>query len=265
MNDHESYFKVNQETWDQKVPYHVASMFYNVDDFKKGETSLNSYELNALRDVKGKSLLHLQCHFGQDTLSWCRLGAKCVGIDFSKKAIETAKQLNEELNLDAQFICGNVLDTRSLTEDTFDIVFTSYGVTGWLPDLKLWAEMIASSLKPGGLFYIVEFHPLIWMFDYSEEPAVLKYGYNQSQMIYEEYKGTYANLEAPLISKECTWNHSLGSVVNSLIEAGLKIDYLNEYDASPYNILPRLQKTDSGYETSEKYFPLIYELKATKI
>ncbi|WP_028377657.1 class I SAM-dependent methyltransferase [Leeuwenhoekiella sp. MAR_2009_132] len=265
MNMYDSYFNVNKATWDLKAGYHAASAFYDLDAFKSGKSSLNSYELGALSDVAGKSLLHLQCHFGQDTLSWSRLGAQCVGVDFSNKAIEIAESLNKELALDARFFCGNVLDTAQLVNEKFDIVYTSYGDVGWLPDLKPWAAMIANCLKPGGIFYMVEFHPLVWMFDYTKQPAVLKYAYNETQMIYEEYKGTYAEPEAPMISKECTWNHGLGTVVNALIEAGLTVKFLREHDASPYNILPELIKTKSGFETKDKLYPLIYELKATTI
>jgi len=105
------YFETNKATWNAKVKAHAGSEMYNLEGFKKGETSLKTYELNALGDVNDKSLLHLQCHFGQDTLSWSRLGAKCVGVDLSDEGVKLAQQLNEELKLDAQFVCCNVLDT----------------------------------------------------------------------------------------------------------------------------------------------------------
>ncbi|MEH6657545.1 class I SAM-dependent methyltransferase [Leeuwenhoekiella marinoflava] len=257
------YFETNKQTWNQKVQPHLTSDFYNVEAFKKGESSLNAYELNALPDVEGKSVLHLQCHFGQDTLSWSRRGALCTGIDSSDVAIETAKKLNTELNLNAQFICGNVLDTAELVTQTYDIVFTSYGVLGWLPDLKPWAKMIKTCLKPGGIFYIVEFHPIVWMWDYQKNPPELRYGYMQDELIYEENTGTYADKDAAITTKEYTWNHGLGAVVSALAEAGLRIEYLKENDASPYNILPNLQKTETGYELQNKLYPLIFELKAT--
>lgn len=139
--------------------------FYNVDEFKKGKITLKDIELAELGDVKNKSLLHLQCHFGLDTLSWARLGAEVTGVDFSEEAIEYAKRLSQELDIPARFICSNIYDTIELITDKFDIVFTSYGVLCWLPDLVEWAEIISHFLRCGGIFYIVEFHPVNNIFD----------------------------------------------------------------------------------------------------
>ncbi|MEM6687646.1 MAG: class I SAM-dependent methyltransferase [Bacteroidota bacterium] len=260
------YFDTNKETWNKKVAIHAKSDMYDMEGFKKGKSSLMKYELNSLPAISGKNLLHLQCHFGQDTLSFARMGAKCTGIDLSDEAIALAKSLNEELNLDATFHCCNVFDVNDHVTDTFDIVFTSYGVIGWLPDLTKWAEIIASRLKVGGTFYMVEFHPIVWMFDYLEHPPKLRYAYNQEEVIYEEYEGTYAeDGETKMISKEYGWNHGLGEVITALINAGLTIELFKEHDASPYNVLSDLVENDEGlYETKDKLYPLIYELKATK-
>lgn len=266
MNDNDHYFQVNKATWNEKVKTHAKSEMYDLAAFKKGKSSLMSYELEALGNVKGKRLLHLQCHFGQDTLSWSRMGAKSVGVDLSDEGIKLAQQLNEELNLDAEFLCCNVLEASKYINDTFDIVFTSYGVIGWLPDLKPWGRMIAERLKKGGIFFMAEFHPIVWMFDYLGGKPNLKYGYMQDEVIYEEYEGTYANTDSKMMSKEYGWNHGLGEVVSALTEAGLHIDYLREYDESPYNVLPDLVPTNSGmYVTQDKLYPLIFTLKATKM
>lgn len=265
MKDKDPYFETNRATWNEKVQVHAESTMYDMAAFKQGKNSLMPYELRALGDVKGKSLLHLQCHFGQDTLSWSRLGAQCTGVDISDEGIKLARQLNDELQLDARFVCCNVLDTSEFITETFDIVFTSYGVIGWLPDLKPWARMIAGRLKPGGTFYMAEFHPIVWMFDYQKGKPEIKYGYMQEEVIYEEYQGTYAEPSSTMISREYGWNHGLGEVITALTEAGLRIEFLNEYDESPYNVLPDLQQTASGmFVTKEKLYPLIYEVKATK-
>ncbi|MBJ7879088.1 class I SAM-dependent methyltransferase [Gelidibacter salicanalis] len=265
MDPHANYFNTNKATWNNKVSVHAESDFYDMEAFKNGKSSLKRYELEALGSVDGKRLLHLQCHFGQDTLSWSRMGAKCIGVDLSDKGIALAQQLNEELKLDAKFVCCNVLDTSKHISETFDLVFTSYGVIGWLPDLKPWAQMIAERLKPGGTFFMAEFHPMVWMFDYLEGKPILKYGYMQDAVIYEEYKGTYANAKSEMISKEYGWNHGLGEVVSALSEAGLNIEYLKEHDESPYNILPDLLQTDSGmFVTKDKLYPLIFTLRASK-
>lgn len=265
MTDQNEYFKVNKETWNKKVAVHAKSEMYDMKAFKNGKSSLMPLELEALGDVSGKSLLHLQCHFGQDTLSWSRMGAHCVGLDISDEAISLAQTLNTELQLNAQFVCCNVLDTSKFVTSTFDIVFTSYGVIGWLPDLKPWGKMIAERLKSRGTFFIAEFHPIVWMFDYLEERPVLKYGYHQNEVIYEEYEGTYADEASKMVSKEYGWNHGLGEVVSALTEAGLRIDYLKEHDESPYNVLPNLVETKSGsFVSKDKLYPLIFTLKATK-
>lgn len=266
MNSNNIFFDTNKATWNNKVKVHAKSGMYNMEAFKKGKTSLMPYELQALGDVNEKSLLHLQCHFGQDTLSWSRRGAKCTGVDLSDEGIALAKQLNDELHLDAEFVCCNVLDTSKYIEEQFDIVFTSYGVIGWLPDLKPWGQMIAERLKKGGTFFMAEFHPIVWMFDYLDETPKMKYGYMQEDVIYEEYEGTYADNNSKMLSKEYGWNHGLGEVVTALTEAGLHIEYLKEFDESPYDVLPNLTKTESGmFVAKDKLYPLIFTLKADKL
>lgn len=266
MENLTKYFETNKATWNEKTKIHVESGMYDLEAFKNGASSLMPYELKALGDVKGKSLLHLQCHFGQDTLSWSRLGANCVGVDISDEGIGFAQKLNEELELDADFVCCNVLETSKYVTDTFDIVFTSYGVIGWLPNLEPWGQMIADRLNKGGVFYMAEFHPIVWMFDYLEGKPIMKNGYMQDEVIYEEYEDTYANTDSKMISKEYGWNHGLSEVINALTKAGLRIDYLNEYDESPYNVLPDLEQTKSGmHATKDKLYPLIFEIKATKV
>ncbi len=265
MDSYKNFFEVNKATWNEKAKVHAESEFYSLESFKNGKSTLMPYELETLGDVTGKSLLHLQCHFGLDTLSWNRLGAQCVGVDISDEAIKIAKSLNKELDLDTEFVCCNVLDTSEHISKTFDIVHTSYGTIGWLPDLKPWAIMIAERLVKGGTFHIVEFHPIVWMFDYLDGQPEMKYGYNQKDVIYEEYEGTYADQNSKMISKEYAWNHGLGEVVTALTEAGLHIDFLKEHDESPYDVLPDLIKTDSGmYKTKDGLYPLLFEIKATK-
>ena len=223
--------------------------------------------MDEVGDVKGKSLLHLQCHFGLDTLSWSRLGAKCTGFDLSNEGIKQAKLLNDKLGLAATFIESNLYDVPKNVEGEFDIVFASYGVVGWLPDLKTWGKIIASKLKTGGIFYLIEFHPIVWMFDFLQTPPKLTYPYLQSEAIYEEYKGTYTNSDADILSKEYGWNHGLGEVISSLTEAGLQIEFLHEFEKSPYNSLPEMVKTDDGMfilKENQRMFPLLYSIRAIK-
>ncbi len=193
------------------------------------------------------------------------MGAHCTGVDISEEAIALAQSYAKELAIDANFICCNVLDTSKYVTDTFDIIFTSYGTIGWLPNLKPWAQMIAGLLNTGGSFYIIDFHPIAWMFDYTVTPPVMRYGYQQKEAIYEESKGSYAAPDAAIKSKEYGWNHSLGAVISSLADSGLTIKSLKEFDASPYNIFPDLVMNKNGhYELPSKLYPLLFEVVAVK-
>ena len=164
------YFEANRRHWDEVVPIHMRSDLYDVDSFKAGKSKLKPVEREELRDVRGKTMLHLQCHFGLDTLSWAREGAIVTGVDFSEPAIEGAKALAAETGIEARFIISDVYSLPDRLEEEFDIVFTSYGAICWLPDIGRWAQVVTRFLKPGGTFYMVEFHPVCGIFD--NDPAV---------------------------------------------------------------------------------------------
>lgn len=266
MKNETRYFSVNQATWNRKTLVHKESDFYDVPGFLRGNSTLHTYEKKALGDVRGKSLLHLQCHFGLDTLSWVREGAQCMGIDISENAIETARDLAHQATLQVEFIGCNVLDTHRHITQLFDIVFTSYGVINWLPNLNDWAQVIYKCLKPGGTFYIVEFHPIAWMFDDKSTSSEIMYAYEKKEAIYEEYQGTYTDMTAEVTSKEYTWNHGLGSVITALARTGLRIEFCREHNGSPYHIFPNLvrNKTDGYYYQSGQLYPLLFEIKALK-
>lgn len=227
------YLKINKQLWNNKVKVHVESDFYDNDNFINGNSSLNPIELELLGDVKGKSILHLQCHFGQDTISLSRMGAKTVGVDLSDKAIATAKELSKQTNTDTDFICCDVYDLPNHLNQQFDIIFTSYGTIGWLPDLDKWAKVVSQFLKPGGQFIFVEFHPVVWMFD--DDFKTIAYNYFNVEPIVEIEEGTYADKNADIKQQAVSWNHDLSEVLNSLIKNGISIQQFNEYDYSPYN------------------------------
>ena len=274
MNDQQSYFAANRELWNKRTAIHAASSFYDLEGFKKGGSSLNKIELEELGDVNGKSLLHLQCHFGMDTMSWQRLGAVCTGVDFSDEAIGLAKTINDELNLDTVFACSNIYDLKDVLKTTpegkvlkgsFDIVFTSYGTIGWLPDLNEWAAIIAYFLKPGGIFYIVDFHPVIWMMD--EKFEHVKYDYFNSAVIAEAHTGTYTDREAPIKLKEYGWNHPFSEIIQALIHNGLFVLQFNEYPFSPYNCFENLEQGADGMwriRGMDEKIPMLYSIKAVK-
>ncbi|MBX7107945.1 MAG: class I SAM-dependent methyltransferase [Chitinophagales bacterium] len=260
------YFEANRKLWNERTPVHEKSAFYNMQEFKSGVNSLMPIELAEVGSVTGKKLLHLQCHFGLDTLSWHRLGAIVTGVDFSEVAIETARKLAAEVHAEAAFICSNVYDLDQHLQETFDIVFTSYGVIGWLPDLDKWAAVIARSLRTGGVFYIAEFHPVVWMFDNDFEK--IKYAYHNTSVIKEEESGTYADPGAGIRTTSYTWNHGLGEVVTALVSHGLQIEFLHEFPFSPYNCFQKTVKgADGNYRIKhlENLLPLMYSIRATKL
>jgi len=228
----DQYFETNKKLWDAKTPIHLDSDFYELEAFKAGKNVLKPIELAGLGDVSGKSMLHLQCHFGQDSMCWTRLGAKVTGIDFSTEAIKAGRSLSAELNIPVDFVESDVYGLKERLTGTFDIVFTSYGTITWLPDLDKWAAIINRFLKPGGQFVFAEFHPVVWMFD--DDFKAIKYRYFNSGPIVETYSGTYANQEASIVQDYVMWNHGLGEVVTSLLNQGLEIKVLKEYDYSPY-------------------------------
>jgi 2-polyprenyl-3-methyl-5-hydroxy-6-metoxy-1,4-benzoquinol methylase len=265
MENHNQYFEANKNLWNQRTVVHKDSSFYNLAGFKAGENVLTPIELNELGDVKGKKMLHLQCHFGMDSLNWARLGADVTGVDLSDEAIKEAKQLNDELGMKAKFICCNVYDLKEHLDEKFDIVFTSYGVIGWLPDLNKWAEIIAHYLKPGGTFYMAEFHPVVWMFD--DEFTHIKYYYENRELIITENEGTYTDRNADIKGKEYSWNHSISEVLNALIKADLRIESFNEFMYSPYPCFKNTVESEKGQwniKGMEGKIPMVYSLKATK-
>ncbi len=266
MNNFQKFFDANKFLWNKRVEIHYESEFYNKDRFLESKNSLNSIELNDLGDITGKDLLHLQCHFGQDTLSLANLGANVTGVDFSELAIEKAKLLAKKTNLKSNFICSNIYNLKENLIGKFDIVFTSYGTIGWLPDINKWADIVSHFLKPNGEFLIVEFHPYIWMFD--KEFEHLKHSYfHTDEPIEEEMEGTYTDRNAKIKMVEYGWNHTLSDVTTALIENGLQIKSFKEFNYSPYNCFPNMIEIEKGKFLFEKYkniLPLIYSIKAEK-
>jgi len=263
----ENYLQFNQNSWDSRVDAHLASDFYDLASFLDGKSSLNEIESDLLGDIRTKSILHLQCHFGQDTLSLQRLGAHCVGVDLSGKAIDTAKSLNDQLGLDARFVACDVFDSPNHIDEKFDMVFTSYGTIGWLPDLNPWAEVIHHFLKPGGRLIFVEFHPVVWMFD--DDFQSIKYPYLKSEPIVEEEEGTYADREAAGVEgKTITWNHGMSESITALLKVGLSVEALQEYDFSPYNCFRHTVEFEPGkfrIAHLEEKIPMVYSVVARKV
>lgn len=280
MKDLKKYYDSNQKKWDELAELHYTGDGYNITSFVKNRTGLYPIEIEEMGNISGRSLLHLQCHFGKDTLSWALRGASpVVGVDFSEKAINFAKDLAQTMRIDARFINCNLYDLKEhLNEhEQFDVIFSSYGAIAWLHDLQTWAKLISFYLKPGGFFYIVDAHPTAMIFDNTpdaqknyETEIQIKYPYFKTKepLKFEE-DGSYADPNAKLQhTTEYGWNYSVSEIINSLIQAGLHIEFFNEHTKISWQMFKMLEQNDKWYvfpaSWKNKEFPLLFSLKARK-
>jgi SAM-dependent methyltransferase len=256
----------NRRQWDERTPIHVGSRFYDLEGFKSGRCSLRPVEIGELGDVAGKRLLHLQCHFGLDTLSWARRGAHATGVDFSTESIAVAKRLAEDLRLDARFVCSNIYELEDNLNGRFDIVFTSYGVLVWLPDLTRWAQTIATFLDDGGIFYIVEEHPVGGTLIEEGGKLVAAEPYFDVGPIRCAGDGTYADLTASLSTSSYQWQHSFSDLITALVGAGLRIEFLHEFPFCAWPRLPSMEQREDGfwYLPQREDLPFLFSLRARK-
>ena len=265
MTNNEESFALNRALWNARTKHHVGSKFYDVEGFLRGSNSVSAKEMELLGDVAGKHVLHLQCHFGQDTLSLARMGAKVTGLDLSDMAIAEARKLAVRAGLNADFIEANVLDLQPELEGRFDTVFTSYGVVGWLPELDTWANNIARYLKPGGKLVLVEFHPAVWMFNNAF--TEITYSYFNREVIVETEQSTYADDTAEINLKSHGWNHALAETITALLNAGLRIDRFEELDGSPHDSFEKTVKGEDGMfriAGMEGKLPMVYAVMASR-
>lgn len=262
--------KANYEWWNEAALLHAESEYYDVEGLLKGKSTLRAVELEKLGDVRGKKLLHLQCHFGMDTLSLARLGAKVTGVDFADEAIRLAKSLNAKLGLDAEFVCSNIYDLPQHLSGQYDIVYTSYGVLCWLNDLQRWAEIAAHFLKPGGTFLVVEGHPLADLFELTDRELRIagSYFYDETPYI-ETEDGTYAVPDANKKYKTThEWSHSISEIMQALWSAGLNVTSFEEYPYCFYEKFPGLMKENEDgwweFHDENRRLPMMFSLTAAK-
>lgn len=262
----DSYLETNRSLWNHWTRIHEKSAFYDVDSFRAGRSTLNSVEIEELGSVEGKSLLHLQCHFGMDTLSWARMGADVVGVDFSDAAIALAHSLSDETGVDARFIRANIYDLPDVLPGTFDVVFTSYGVINWLPDIQRWGKIVARYLKPGGTFYVVEFHPFANVLADDGTRVSRSYFHTREPEQFQE-NGSYADPEADFSHPAYFWNHGLGDIITALAAAGLRIEFVHEFPYSAYNCFAFVEERGPGKwwpRVPEAQVPLMFSIRATR-
>lgn len=217
------FVKHNRAHWAELARIHTQpSGYYDLERFRAGGLSLRRLMLDELGDVRGKTLLHLQCHIGLDTLSWARLGARVTGVDFCEEALAIARQLAADCALDAEFLCADVDDSTAGLGRTFDIVFTSFGTTTWLPDLDRWAALIARSLAPGGTFYIMDGHPFSMCLSNHDDPSVLRVAdryFHSPEPERCEPDGDYAVPDAHVVTPAYEWSHGMGEIVTAIARA----------------------------------------------
>ncbi len=267
----ENYYGNNRVLWDKLTAINARSAMYDLEAFRRGQNTLDPVEIEELGDVARKSVLHLQCHFGQDTLSLARMGARVTGVDFSDEAIKLAKALSSELEIPADFICCNIYDLPQHLDSKFDIVFTSGGVLCWIDDLAKWARLIDRYLKLDGFFYIREFHPVANVFD-NERTTELKarwsYFHRDEPEAFEA-DGSYSDHQTKFDQscKSYEWQHTMADVVNSLLAAGLRLEFLHEFPFCTYDHFPFLEKGGDGrwrFPNGKELIPLMFSLKAAK-
>jgi 2-polyprenyl-3-methyl-5-hydroxy-6-metoxy-1,4-benzoquinol methylase len=271
----EQYLRTNLAWWDEAVGVHVGTDLYDVEGFRRGGDSLTAIERDELAPLVDERtrLLHLQCHFGLDTLSWARRGATVTGVDFSGKAVEQARRLADEVGLSrrATFVQSSVCDLPQVLDGQFDVVFSSWGVLIWLDDLERWADVVARYVRPGGVFYLAEFHPVLFLIDDGARSADLRltYPYFQGRepLRFDE-PGSYADPEAKTDNTVTfEWQHGLAEVLTPLLQRGLRLDHLHEFPCTRGLDMPFLERGDDGWQRvkgGRDDIPLSFTLKMTK-
>ena len=267
--------KLNRANWDERVAIHLAAPIYDPAPLRAGLAQMNAIEEAELGSVNGLRLLHLQCHFGRDTLILAQRGATVVGLDFSPPAIAAARALADQLGLAdrARFVEADLYDApRAIPEPaSFDRVYVTWGALCWLPDIAEWARIVAHFLKPGGSLYLAEGHPAALVLD---DAVALPNGlpgffvpYFHSDPLVLDDATDYADPNARLANaRTCEWIHPLGAVVTALISAGLRLDWLHEHDAIAWRMFMCLTEGSDGlYRWPDTpWLPLAYSLWARR-
>jgi SAM-dependent methyltransferase len=255
MSEHEQqqHLASNRANWDERTGIHLESRFYDVEGWLREQRTPRVWEAEALGDVSGLRLLHLQCHFGLDTLAWARAGARVTGLDFSSVAIEAARDIATRAGLAdrATFVCADVYDAaEALDGATFDVVYVSLGALCWLPSVERWAEQIGRLVAPGGRFYMHDGHPLAHAL--AEDGLVIEHTYFQeSEPLVDDSGYTYTDQERLIAStRTYEWSHGIGETVSALIGSGLRLEWLIEHDWVPYRPFAWLVQNSDGNWTS---------------
>ncbi|MFC4335761.1 class I SAM-dependent methyltransferase [Salininema proteolyticum] len=259
---------LNRANWDDRVPLHAESDYYDLDGFVAGGDTIRGFETGEVGDVEGKSLLHLQCHMGLDTLSWARRGASVVGVDFSPKAVEVAAGLAKRIGFseeEAGFVTSDVYSAPDLLDfERFDIVYTGIGALCWLPDIEKWAETAAAFVAEGGFLYVAEFHPVTWTLWPSGNR--IERDYFDGEAMVEDEPGTYTDGDAEIENTTTVeFQHTMGDVISAVAATGLRLEFLHEHDFTLFQAMDNVEPDGKGLyrpKEGEKSMPLMYSFKA---
>lgn len=270
MTKKKKWVDTNRAWWDERVPSHAQSAFYDLEGFRKGRDDLRPFEAGELGvDPEGLDLLHLQCHIGTDTLSWARRGARVVGLDFSERAIESARALAKDIGMDdrAEFVRANVYDAAAVLDGrTFDVVYTGIGALTWLPDIEEWAQVAAALVKPGGVLYVVEIHPFTWPFAETPEPE-LRYSYF-GDIESDDAEGSYTDRTLKTEhNRVFEHNWAIGPVITAVINAGLTIELVGEHAIGMEQRWPFMVRDKDGFwvmPNDRSSIPQLWSVRARK-
>ncbi|MGH9078968.1 MAG: class I SAM-dependent methyltransferase [Acidimicrobiales bacterium] len=265
-----SQLAANRRSWDERVPIHAASRFYDVERWLEERPGPRPREVEALGDVADLDLVHLQCHFGLDTLAWADVGARVTGIDFSPAAVGVAQDLATRAGLAdrSNFVCADVDEAaETLAPRMFDVVYVSLGALCWLPSVGRWADQVAALARTGGRLYLHDGHPLAWSL--ADDSLTLTHSYFEETDPYvDDSASTYTDADVALSnSRTYEWNHGLGEVLSSLIERGMRIDRLAEHDWTVHQRFPWLVETTPhqwSAPAGQPRLPLSFTVVATK-
>lgn len=270
----QGWMQANRDNWDRRVPMHLGSREYDLTRLRSGQGRLYPMEHEAIGNVAGLKVLHLQCHFGRDSLVFAQQGAKVVGVDFSEPAIALAHRLAGELNLAhlSEFHVSDIYDAPNAVpgRDAFDLVYTTWGTITWLPDLTGWARTIAHFLAPGGRLFFADAHPTALVFDdMIPEPDgrpgwFLPYFHDETYV--EDDPADYAGERLPVAGRVHEWQHTVSEVLSALLDAGLVINQVQEYDTIPWAMFQTLVEGEDGlFRWPDKaWFPLSWSVVARK-
>lgn len=270
--DLEAKIAANRANWNARAKLHVLSPFYNVQryiDEPKAISSTVQWDRTVLGEVAGLDMLHLQCHIGTDTISWARLGANMVGLDFSEAALEEARKLAAKAGFAVEFVQGDAREADRILGRQFDVVYASVGVLPWIPDVGAWARAAAACLRPGGRLYLRDGHPILATLDYArgdDQVVCISPYFRTGVAERDEFVYSYTGDKLPYDARvNFQWQHTLGEILGALLASGLQIQHFQEHDWLDWQALDcMVQVADGRWRLPGDRIPLAYTVIAVR-